>query len=325
MKKLLLIAAFWLLAQSATGTETTVSSADMLAKIDKDGAPAVLKQLTSQYGWPEFNDVLAHISTGDPGWLKVAAKFADATEEADDENGEAGLVIWAAVSKAVPRNPSAVLTLIPDEFSAQQVCDPFLHNATKADYLRLLDASIAALGEMPPDAVTSAAKQDCLKFLHEKLGEVNKMPPDPPREILEPVMQLVNLLSDGSADFYPQRLKVFPYTKIDDPNEGSGFIADFVIEGWGGGNDDAEYLAYFAPAFSGEHWTKKKYMLQNFLVIGGRGWRYIKSVELIKDTVVLKGAKYGPDDGMCCPSVPIEFSVKIRDFGLEFTDVKAAH
>jgi len=332
MKKVLAISALWFLALSTTGAEAIVTASDVLARIDKEGAPAVLKQLTSEYGWSEFKDVLAHVSTGDPGWLKVAAKLADATEEVDEESGgEAGLVIWAAVSKAVPRKPAAVLALIPDGFTAQQACSPFLHDATKAEYLDLLKSSITALGKMPPDASLDAARQDCLKFLGEKLKEVKKMPADPPQEILQPVLQLVDLLSDGSAEFYPQGLRYFPYTEGGDPytvknhrEAGSGFVADFVIEGWGGGNSDEEFLAYFAPAYTGGRWVNKKYMLQNYLVVGARGWRYIKDVKLIKDTVILKGDEYGPNDGMCCPSVPVEIHVKIGEAGLEFVDGKAA-
>jgi hypothetical protein len=134
--------------------------------------------------------------------------------------------------------------------------------------------------------------------------------------IQKDIEKLVALYSDGFATSYPKYWhiefgKIFGGSRED-------AVAIFSIEGFDGGNDDHQYLAFFEavdmePAVNGKN---RPFRLVAVTQIGGRGWRefdYQKVKQLGANFVTLNGQAYGPKDAMCCPSVPIQVTFHIKN------------
>ena len=137
----------------------------------------------------------------------------------------------------------------------------------------------------------------------------------PPKALIEKdVDQLVALFSDGVAvEYHPYRHIEFGKILGSDQEDA---VALFSIENFHGGTEDAEYLAFFQPVeqiqFAGR--TTHPYRLVAVTKIGGRSWRSFdpKTMKLGSGFVALSGAKYGPEDAACCPSVPIQVTFRVN-------------
>ena len=128
------------------------------------------------------------------------------------------------------------------------------------------------------------------------------------KELVEKdIDQLVALFSDGIAVGYPKYRQI-EFGKIFGSDQEDA-IALFNIEGFHGGNDHAEYLAFFQSVEQDQAAgrTTRPFRLVAVTQIGGRSWRSFdwKTIKLGSGFVTLSGTQYGPDDAACCPSVPI--------------------
>jgi hypothetical protein len=125
--------------------------------------------------------------------------------------------------------------------------------------------------------------------------------------------KLGSLFSDGRAKGYPQ------YRRIDFGNVfGDGrqdAVAVFNIEGFGGGNDDHQYLAVWRAVDPDPDFTFRPFRLISVVQIGGRGWREFDwgNIKFGTNSITLSGKAYGPKDAMCCPSVPIRVTFHVKD------------
>jgi hypothetical protein len=129
------------------------------------------------------------------------------------------------------------------------------------------------------------------------------------------VDQLVALFSDGVAvEYHPYRHIEFGKIFGSDQEDA---IALFSIEDFHGGNEDAQYLAFFQSIdqlqFAGR--TTHPFRLVAVTKISGRSWRSFdsKTIKLGSGFVTLSGKKYGPEDAACCPSVPIRVTFYVKD------------
>ena len=127
------------------------------------------------------------------------------------------------------------------------------------------------------------------------------------------VERLVALFSDGIAvEYHPYRHIEFGKIFGSDQEDA---IALFSIEGFHGGNDHAEYLAFFQSVEQGQVPSQKPrpFRLVAVTQIGGRSWRSFdgEKIKLGSGFVTLHGKKYGPDDAACCPSVPIQITFQV--------------
>jgi hypothetical protein len=133
--------------------------------------------------------------------------------------------------------------------------------------------------------------------------------------IQKDVDRLVALFSDGIAVNYPEYRhiefgKIFPSGRDD-------AIVLFNVEGFQGGNDHAEYLAFFESFEQAQiaGVMSHPFRLVAVTQIGGRGWRSFdwKKVKLGSGCVSLDGLKCGPNDPECCPSVPIRVTFRVTE------------
>ncbi|MGA2281930.1 MAG: hypothetical protein ABSG80_16695 [Verrucomicrobiota bacterium] len=139
----------------------------------------------------------------------------------------------------------------------------------------------------------------------------------PSRKVLieKNVDQLVALFNDGVAVEHPKYRRI-EFGKIFGSDQEDA-IALFSLEGFHGGNEDAEYLAFFQSVeqvqIAGR--TTRLFRLVAVTKIGGRSWRFFdwKTIKLGSGFVTLSGAKYGPEDAACCPSVPILVTFRIKE------------
>ena len=138
----------------------------------------------------------------------------------------------------------------------------------------------------------------------------------PPKVLIEKdVDQLVALFSDGIAVGYP-KYRHIEFGKIFGSDRDDA-IALFNVEGFHGGNYHAEYLAFFESVEQDQvaGRTTRPFRLVAVTQIGGRSWRSFdwKTIKLGSGFVTLSGAKYGPDDAACCPSVPILVTFRVKE------------
>ena len=125
--------------------------------------------------------------------------------------------------------------------------------------------------------------------------------------------KLVDLLGDGIACEYPS-FRAVKFGKLFQQGE-DGVVALFSIEGFGGGNNNSEYLAIFEAVPRGGPARKKskKYRLVAVTQIGGRWWRTFdnQSVVLGPSRVQISGKNWQPEDPGCCPSQAFTATFKI--------------
>ncbi|MFZ6656777.1 hypothetical protein [Undibacterium sp. TJN19] len=133
--------------------------------------------------------------------------------------------------------------------------------------------------------------------------------PRPDPAIQKEIDRLILQFGDGLAEPYSERPAIVVYGQIFDESKKDAVVI-FNLEGFGGGNHHAEYIAFFAAVPSGNIAGKisRPYRLVAVTKLGERGWRSFDfNTALIKDrTVMLSGVEMGPKDGLCCPSVAIK-------------------
>jgi hypothetical protein len=154
-----------------------------------------------------------------------------------------------------------------------------------------------------------------LIFLLTLLATVVAMAAPSQKELIgKEVDHLVALFSDGIAvEYHPYR--DIEFGKIFGSNQEDA-VALFSIEGFHGGNDHAEYLAFFQSVEQDQVPNQKPrpFRLVAVTQIGGRSWRSFdgEKIKLGLGFVTLNGARYGPEDAACCPSVPMQVTFHVK-------------
>lgn len=298
-----------------------LNAQDLLKEIDKSGGNAVVHQLIAHPSHGDWDFVLSRIATGDAEWLKVAARFGD-TIDTESDNELPLLGVDDALIRAIPHSPDGVLALLGKSYKAVSVCGSGPHNAPKSESLEIVNAAIAALKVSDKGNTNADTKGKCLNYLQELQTSLNKWSNDPPEELMPSIRELAALVGDGYTETGWNGLEYLKYSGRGPSANGdevnAGYLVLFSTEGEGGGNNSTQYLAYFSDATSGGYWTVKRFVLNSFLAIGGRGWRSLHLKAIDKDFVMLDGKAQTSNDAMCCPSKPVAFKVKILASGLAY-------
>jgi hypothetical protein len=96
--------------------------------------------------------------------------------------------------------------------------------------------------------------------------------PPPPKALADQVARLVELLRDRHASGYPPATK-FAFLKGSDIPEYA--VVAFAVQGYGGGNNHAQYLAMFAVD---RETANPFYTLEDVITFGGKGSRAIATM-----------------------------------------------
>jgi hypothetical protein len=132
-------------------------AAQLLERINREGGDRVIRQL-----WAEdelFEKLCEKTSTGEPPWLKVAARlrpFSDAG---------ASLSLDISVARALPRQPAGVLTMIAPPWQLAMICGaPFIEEPVEETRAYLV-RTISALSK-PMSRDLEEKRVACLYHLH---------------------------------------------------------------------------------------------------------------------------------------------------------------
>jgi hypothetical protein len=135
------------------------------------------------------------------------------------------------------------------------------------------------------------------------------------RPIERAVTTLVTNLSDGIAVNYPE-FRFIRFGRLLG-GETDDAVAYFSIEGFGGSNYHAEYLAIFAsvPREHANGRTTRPYRLVAVSKIGGRGWRTLdwETTVLKPSSITVSGKRWLENDPGCCASKPFATTFHIKD------------
>jgi hypothetical protein len=133
----------------------------------------------------------------------------------------------------------------------------------------------------------------------------------PDKNLLVAVEQLSTLLSDGYAELYTEPL--IPIRSSSTPT----VAVFFTLEGPGKGNGSWQFLAFFEhnQAVAPDEPPSHSYRLVAFRQVGSRETRFFEAAtaSFHNGSLTVSGRSIGPDDPMCCPSVPIRALFKIQN------------
>lgn len=110
------------------------------------------------------------------------------------------------------------------------------------------------------------------------------VPDNPPAPLLAQVQRLTELLRNRQAVWSP---KATLWQNVKFRQGGEFVLVVFTIEGFGGGNNHAQYLAVFSPETSGQ--GEQRFSLIDVIRIGGTGWRSV--LRLNAKTIPLKSGE----------------------------------
>ena len=150
-----LMLAALLTAALAASAPTPAAVARM---IDASGARRTVQALDRGGEHSRFDAVLDRIAAGDRRWLALVPRLAPGTDAGTAE----GLRI--AVAQALPRNPRAVLRLVPKTFPAEDVCGFPMIEPTQSETRSYFRAALPAVQGVTARALRPA-KQQCLAEL----------------------------------------------------------------------------------------------------------------------------------------------------------------
>lgn len=126
-------------------------------------------------------------------------------------------------------------------------------------------------------------------------------------EVNAKVSQLVELLRDSCAQ-EDRDVRGIQILKNREDNTVTA-VAIFTIEGFGHANNDTQFMAAFENMSKKSEGNPPKLSLLDVIAVGGKGMRYIDSnnIRMKKSqdgiVIMLSTWEYGPDDGLCCPSI----------------------
>jgi len=130
--------------------------------------------------------------------------------------------------------------------------------------------------------------------------------------------RLIAQFGDGVAETYSENPARIIYGNIFGEHQHDAVVL-FNLEGYGGGNHHAEFIAFFSEQeqfeVAGKH--TRPYLLVAVTKLGERGWRSFDfdSASIKKSAVTLKGKEMTSRDAMCCPSLAITRTFSIDEHG----------
>lgn len=131
------------------------------------------------------------------------------------------------------------------------------------------------------------------------------------------VERLIMQFGDGLAETYSENPTIVRYGQLFEDHHNDA-VALFNLEGFGGGNFHAEFIAFFSEVEQGEvaGKTAKPYRLVAVSKLGERGWRTFdfSTVSIQNRAVKLRGMEMRSSDAMCCPSIPITKIFHVDEF-----------
>ena len=110
----------WLLIALAVPAfaQHVITSKSLIARIDKDGAKEVVKQLNTPND-KQWNWVMNRIELGSAEWLEVADKLRPGTDAGASEDLE------MVVARALVHNPNRVLKMTGETWKLERVCGDY--------------------------------------------------------------------------------------------------------------------------------------------------------------------------------------------------------
>lgn len=137
-----------------------------------------------------------------------------------------------------------------------------------------------------------------------------------PAGLAQESVALSKMLSDGYAKFYPEQSQVVEIPGYPSLGFKSGVAVLMSMGGWAGGNTNTQYVAVYGineDLKLGK--APNQYRLISFKRVGGKGDRLFTTLRYENQALVLSGFGYGDNDGLCCPSLPINLMLTIGDRG----------
>jgi hypothetical protein len=164
-----------LAAAAATGTparpagarqQADAAATALLERIEAEGAQAVLLEIYEDDR--QWQPVLRGVASGSPAWLRVGVLLKRVARIQAEE-------LTVSLSRALEKQPAAVLALLGDAFDADDVCSlNTLEQSLGKDYaaaLRTVEARERAVSRVSdPDLLQP--RDECLGFLRELKREV---------------------------------------------------------------------------------------------------------------------------------------------------------
>lgn len=153
-------------APARAAREADASAAALLERIEAEGAEAVLLEIYEDDR--QWQPVLRGIASGSPAWLQVGVRLKRVARIQAEE-------LTVALSRALERQPAAVLALLGDAFDADDVCSlNTLEQSLGKDYsaaLRTVEGRERAVSRVS-DPRLLEQRDECLGFLRELKREV---------------------------------------------------------------------------------------------------------------------------------------------------------
>lgn len=129
--------------------------------------------------------------------------------------------------------------------------------------------------------------------------------------------RLIEQFGDGIAETYSENPARIIYGNFFGDHKNDAVVL-FNLEGYGGGNHHAEFIAFFTELEQFEVAGKRNrpYLLVAVTKLGERGWRSFdfNSASIKQGIVTLKGREMASRDAMCCPSLAITRSFSVDEF-----------
>lgn len=129
--------------------------------------------------------------------------------------------------------------------------------------------------------------------------------------------RLIAQFGDGIAETYSENPARIVYGNLFGDHQHDAVVL-FNLEGYGGGNHHAEFIAFFTEQeqfdVAGKH--TRPYLLVAVTKLGERGWRSFdfNSANIKQKSVTLNGKEMTSGDAMCCPSLMITRSFGVDEF-----------
>ncbi|MFZ6873617.1 hypothetical protein ACO0LF_16285 [Undibacterium sp. Di27W] len=129
--------------------------------------------------------------------------------------------------------------------------------------------------------------------------------------------RLIEQFGDGIAETYSGKPARILYGQLFEEHKNDAVVL-FSMEGFGGGNLHAEFVAFFAEQHQYDAAIRKArpYRLVAVSKLAQRGWRTFDfdSARIRQGMLTIDGMQMGPKDANCCPSVAISRSLRIDEF-----------
>ena len=139
-------------------------------------------------------------------------------------------------------------------------------------------------------------------------------------EVNADVSKLVALMKDSYAEEYEKARGIKIMTDNVDNNVVA--VAVFTIESFGLGNNYTQFMAVFTNLSTASPGHPQRLSLLDVKVVGGHGLRAVEfgkinirkvNIKERKVLITMPSLEYGPEDGMCCPSIKsnIQYSIEL--------------